>query len=192
MFFQPSLSTLNFMLKTNNKYTSTHIGGLASYTIKKNILFTTTFFDNFFSGNLAMSKKVQLDIYNGLSSKRFLFLNKNVNKMRNLSSRFFIATFFFFFKKITFKGKGFKLKKTKKKMFKFFFGSSHFICYYNSSSISKKFGKQKHIFLSTKLKKLKKSLLPFLVIKPVSWYTKRGLRFTKQIIQRRAGKKSTH
>jgi hypothetical protein len=180
------------MIKTKNKYTSTHIGGLASYTIKQDAMFTATFFDNFFSGNLAVSKKVQLDIYNGLSSKRFLFLNKSINKMCSLSSRFFIATFFFFFKKITFKGKGFKLKKTKKKMFKFFFGSSHFISYYNKSFISKKFGKQKHIFLSTKLKKLKKGLLVFLTIKPISWYTKRGLRFTKQIVQRRAGKKSTH
>ena len=180
------------MLKKNNKYTNTHIGGLASYTIKKNNMLIATFFNNFFSGNIATSKKIQLDPYNGLSSKNFLIFNKHANKLCNLSFRFFIASFFFFFKKITFKGKGFKKKKTKKKTFKFFFGSSHFICYYNTAFISKKFGKQKHVFLSTKLKKLKKGLISFLLIKPISWYTKRGLRFTKQIIQRRAGKKSTH
>lgn len=156
------------MLKKKNKYINTHVGGLASYTIKKKNLITTTFFTNFFSGNSANSKKIQLDLYNGLTSKHFLILNTHTNKFYNLSSQFFIATFFFFFKKITFKGKGFKLKKTKKKTFKFFFGSSHFICFYNNIFISKKFGKQKHLFFSTKLKKLKKGLLVFLAIKPVS------------------------
>ena len=52
--------------------------------------------------------------------------------------------------------------------------------------------KYKHIFFFNKKKKLKKIINFWRSIKPLSWYTKRGLRLSTQKIQKRAGKKSTY
>jgi len=105
---------------------------------------------------------------------------------------FFFSFFFFFYYKFSFKGKGFKIKKTKKKIFKFYFGHSHFLYFFNFAFIAKKLSKYKHIFFFNKKKKLKKIINFWTIIKPISWYTKRGLRLSKQKIQKRAGKKSTY
>lgn len=167
-------------------------GSENSYLIKKNkYIVAANLFENFFSGNISGEKiKTQVDPYNFYVSRHTL-LSKKINKKTNKKiNNFFFSFFLFFFKKITFKGKGFKLKKTTEKKFKFFFGHSHPVYFFNFNINGRRITKYKHVFFCSKYKKLKKILISWARIKPVSWYTKRGLKFSTQILQSREGKKA--
>lgn len=177
--------------KKNNYFINNFIGFKNTYIFLKNKkYYSLNFYSNFFNGNTVYLKNHHLDILNNFSLKKKTLKFKN---LANLLSKYFFFGFFLFFEnKIKFKGKGFKLKKTVEKKYKFFFGHSHFIIFFNNNLIMKKYNKQKHLIICTKKKKLKKILIFFLKIKPISWYTKRGLKVNKQLVQKRDGKKSTY
>lgn len=177
--------------KKNNYIINNFIGFKNTYILAHNKkYYSLNCYTNFFNGNKIYLKNHHLDIFNNFSLKKKLLKTKS--NFIFLSKNFFLGFFLFFENKIKFKGKGFKLKKTIKKQYKFFFGHSHFIIFFNNNLIMKKYNKQKHLIISTKKKKLKKLLNFFLKIKPISWYTKRGLKLNKQIVQKRDGKKSTY
>lgn len=106
----------------------------------------------------------------------------------------FIKTFeSYFFLKIKFKGKGFKIKFNKKlKLIKFFFGRSH-ITFFKLKKIKlKKITKYKFLLKSINFNNLNKKSKEMTYIKPVNVYTLRGIRLSKQFIQKRKGKKSSY
>ena len=121
--------------------------------------------------------------------------NKHINYNLNFKEiNKYLKTFeIYFFIKIKFKGKGFKIKFNKKlKLIKFFFGRSH-ITYYVLKKIKlKKITKYKFILKSLNLSKLRKKASDITYIKPVNLYTLRGIRISRQTIKKRKGKKSSY
>lgn len=160
--------------------------------INKNDL-TIILYNNLYSITLINKKKkikIDLESYAILLSKEVSFNNnlnfKQVNK--------FLKTFeFYFFIKIKFKGKGFKIKFNKKlKIIKFFFGRSH-ITFFKLKRIKlKKITKYKFILKNLNFSKLKTNSMKITKIKPINVYTLRGIRLSKQIIKKRKGKKSSY
>jgi ribosomal protein L6P/L9E len=99
----------------------------------------------------------------------------------------------YFFLKIKFKGKGFKIKFNKKlKLIKFYFGRSH-ITFFKLKKIKlKKITKYKFLLKNLNFNKLKKKASEITYIKPVNVYTLRGIRLSRQHISKRKGKKSSY
>lgn len=95
----------------------------------------------------------------------------------------------FYIKKITFKGKGYKI--TKKKNFLILnFNHSHitFVLIFNAVCI--KLGKNKYLLVLKNLLKINTFILKFLNIKYANIYTHRGIKLAKQKMYRKIGKRS--
>ena len=106
--------------------------------------------------------------------------------------RFFLKSWStFFFNKITFKGKGYKIRK-KKKPVKFFLGCSHLTNIWFRGVIVRRLHKYKLIVLSPNTYKL--YLIKKFIdrIRKLNIFTKRGLRFKCQKVMKKAGKKSSY
>jgi ribosomal protein L6P/L9E len=106
--------------------------------------------------------------------------------------QFLFKISYFFFKKIKFTGKGYRIKKSFKKSFKFFFGYSHNVYIVYGGLVIKKISKYKILLLSNNKKKINKINKIIINIKKINIYTKRGLRGMQQLIFKRSGKKSTY
>ena len=184
------------MKEKKSKKNTTFIGSFLSIYLENKNKYIYNLYQNFFNGDILKSyknKKKWIDVYNNIITNIYIYNIYNFLKKKNkVILNFFLSNFFFFFKKIKFKGKGFKIKKTKTKKFKFFFGHSHFLYYFNNVLIARRKSKTKHVFLYNNIKKLKVCSFFFTKIKPISWYTKRGLRLSRQHIQKRSGKKSLY
>lgn len=115
--------------------------------------------------------------------------NLNFKKINN-----FLKTFeSYFFVKIKFKGKGFKIKFNKKlKLIKFYFGKSHITIFKLKKIKLKKVTKYKFVLKGLNFSKLKRKASEITWIKPVNVYTLRGIRLSKQLIRKRKGKKSSY
>lgn len=99
---------------------------------------------------------------------------------------------FFFYKKFKFKSKGLKIKRKKKKNLKFFFWLSHINIACIKNCKLKRIGKQKYIFMASNWIFLKKICKEMQSIKPNDLFTKKGIRFSRQIILKKRGKKVTY
>jgi ribosomal protein L6P/L9E len=111
------------------------------------------------------------------------FLRELGNKVNNWDN--------YFYSKITFKGKGYKVKRLKKKkILKLAFGHSHLFKAFFIKSTIKKLGKYKYILLSWNFKQLHQSLVQLIKYRHINMYTKRGLRTRRMLIKKRTGKKS--
>lgn len=98
-----------------------------------------------------------------------------------------------FWFKMTFRGKGFRVRKfLKNRKITFNFGRSHWTKVYipNNYTLVIKIRRQNYIFMMFKFKPYLylRSLLR--LVKPINCYTKRGLRLKKQVIGKRFGKVS--
>ena len=138
--------------------------------------------------NIRKKIKINLESYSILINK----INSSDNEKNNLHFKQinkFLKTFeFYFFIKIKFKGKGFKIKFNKKlKIIKFFFGRSHLTLFK-----LKKITKYKFILKSLNFWKLKTNAIKITKIKPINVYTLRGIRLSNQSISKRKGKKSSY
>lgn len=121
------------------------------------------------------------------------FINDTNNKFSRFLKRFLKSWDNYFFKKIKFKGKGFRMRFLKKnKLVKFFFGRSHKTFIIFKKIILKKISKYKFILKSINPKKLSDNSSLVTKIKPLNVYTLRGLRFSRQTIFKRKGKKGTY
>lgn len=99
----------------------------------------------------------------------------------------------YFFKKIKFKGKGFRLKiKKQKKICKFLFGHSHTMLMYFKNMKVQKCTKYKFNLKCVSENNLKQTISSIVNIKPNNVYTNRGIREGRQIIIRRKGKKGSY
>lgn len=100
---------------------------------------------------------------------------------------------FYFFSKIKFKGKGFRIRFLKRnKLVKFFFGRSHKTFISFKKIIMKKINKYKFILKSLNKNKVLNNTNKVVSIKPLNLYTIRGLRNSRQIVFKRKGKKGTY
>jgi ribosomal protein L6P/L9E len=160
--------------------------------IKKNDL-TIILYNKLHSITLVNNKKkikIDLESYS-------VRINSDINYNNNLNFKQinkFLKTFeFYFFIKIKFKGKGFKIKFNKKiKLIKFYFGKSH-ITFFKLKRIKlKKITKYKFIIKNLNFMKLKTNAMRITKIKPMNVYTLRGIRLSKQTIKKRKGKKSSY
>lgn len=167
-------------------------GGEVSYVVRRKGRYVAgSLYEKAFSGNTTtLALRSQIDPLNFFVNRHTLLLDEKHKKTDKKLNNYVVGFFYFFFKKVTFKGKGFKLKKTKEKKFKFFFGHSHPVYFFNFNLVGKRITKYKHVFFCSKYKKLKAILGPWATIKPISWYTKRGLKFSTQVVQQREGKKA--
>lgn len=168
-----SLYSFDFLLikKKNEKYI---------YIYNENLYFYIK--NNF---NLKIKKNT-----NSIIIKNFK-IKKKINIEKNIIENFIKSWSVFFFQKIKFTGKGYKIKK-KKKSIKFFFGKSHLTNIIFNKTIFKKITKNKIFFLTKKKKYIEfvKSLIT--KIRRISIYTKRGLRLSRQKIYKKTGKKSSY
>lgn len=151
--------------------------------IGKNNKFTLTFF----------KKSIFIDKW---SNSIVLQNNKTklkTTKINNTIFNFLNSWNKYFYNKIKFKGKGFRIKFFKKiKLIKFYFGKSHKTFFILKKIKRKKINKYKFILLGLNNNKLKKISKKISNIKNINLYTLRGLRISRQIIYKRKGKKGTY
>lgn len=99
----------------------------------------------------------------------------------------------FYYKKLRFTGKGYKIKKSRlKKSFKLYFGYSHKQYLFSGGLRYKKLSKYRLLLVSNNKKRLNRVMALSLNARPLNRYTKRGFRSTRQFILKRPGKKSSH
>lgn len=102
------------------------------------------------------------------------------------------AVYFFLFKKLKYKGKSYKWFK-KKNSVVLRFGHSHLVVMrIPDYFLSKKKKKMKLIFFGTCRWELKSFLTTLIKWKPINVYHARGLRFSRQLVFRKAGKVSAY
>lgn len=153
---------------------------------KKNINFLFIY-----SNKLFLSNKIENYIITYRKSLNILELTPktplNIKNITNFLNNFIFSWDFFFHKKITFTGKGFKLKKKQKILF-FFFNKSHISLIICNSAILKKLKQNKILFFYKNIKFYNQIFNKILKIRYANIYTKRGLRFSRQLILKRKGK----
>lgn len=107
--------------------------------------------------------------------------------------QFTIGSSSFYYRKLRFTGKGYKVKKFRlQKCFKLFFGHSHLQYIYAGGLRYKKLSKYRLLLITNKRKKLNRIVSLSLAARPINRYTKRGFRCTRQFILKRPGKKSNY
>lgn len=119
---------------------------------------------------------------------------KNKNKIiEGLINDLMFSLNHLWFVKIKFNGKGYKIRRYKKKRsIDFFFYHSHWtIIIFKNLRLIKK---HKYKFYMSKCNRRKLNLVTRMVLKirPTNTYTKRGLRNSRQLILKRTGKKSAY
>jgi len=136
---------------------------------------------------------------------KLIFINKNTNtiKLINLCfnnidklANWEIKNFLFswdsiFFNKIKFTGKGFKFKKKETNLF-LFFNRAHKCFFIGTNIILIRLSKNKVILLKNNIKHLLRDSNLIKLIRSNNIFTKRGLRFARQIILKKKGKTATH
>lgn len=143
-----------------------------NYFISINFINYDIYFNKFLNILKIKKKKLNKKIYNKKFLNNFLFTWES-----------------FFFSKIYFLGKGFKLKKIKKNIY-FNFNYSHIKLIINQNIILKKIQKTKLIMFSKNSNNLNSFCKLIQNIKKINPYTKRGLRKSKQIIYKKKNKKA--
>lgn len=161
-------NNINFLLLKNNYI----------YIYNNSYFFCTQVLNYIFFYNKYLNI---LKIKNNTTTHNIHF--KNLNYLNN----FLFSWNYFFFSKIYFLGKGFKIKKINKNII-FNFNHAHINIILNLFTVIKKIQKTKLLIFSKNLNKLKLLNKIIINIKKINPYTKRGLRLTKQIIYKKRNK----
>lgn len=163
--------------KKKNK-TNTNI-----YLIKLNKKFKLTFWET----NVKIDKWTNSIIFE--KNENYLYKSN----IKNNFEKFFNSWNLFYFNKIKFKGKGFRIKFFKKiKLIKFYFGRSHKTFILLKKTLKKRINKYKFILMGLNKNKILIISKKITNIKKINKYTLRGLRLSRQIIYKRKGKKGTY
>lgn len=161
--------------------------------LKKNLCNKKSFY---VYNNIYFYKFSAYDYYidDGLNSVIISTNNLKTNyKHMNFFKKFLKSLDCYFFLKIKFKGKGYKIKYIKrKKKITFFFGRSHITIIKYKGIILKKNLKYKFILKSNDLERLKKNAIMTTGVKPVNIFTNRGIRISRSTIFKRKGKKGSY
>lgn len=138
----------------------------------------SSFFLDIWSNSIVFDKKV---------------LNDSPIMFNKLIHKFFKSWEIYFFTKIKFKGKGFRIRFFKKiKLVKFFFGKSHKTFIFFKKIRIKRINKYKFILKNINLNSLNLNSSKVVKIRKLNVYTLRGIRKSKQIVFKRKGKKGTY
>lgn len=147
------------------------------FSLPLNLNKSSCFFDRWSNSIILDKKKINL---------KTIKINKYFNKILK-------SWEIYFFEKIKFKGKGFRIKFFKKiKLVKFYFGKSHKTFLFFKKIKIKKINKYKFILKSLNPSNLNSNSSKVLKIRKLNIYTLRGLRKSKQIVFKRKGKKGTY
>lgn len=142
--------------------------------------------------NFFFKKSTLVIDHNNLSLQiKKKIINQKKNLFENFFEKFLHSWDLYYFQKIKFKGKGYRIRKNKK-MIKFFFYFSHINLVKILGCKLKKIGKYKFILLASTFEYLKKITLKITKIRKINLFTKRGLRLHKQIVYKRQGKKNAY
>jgi len=95
----------------------------------------------------------------------------------------------YFFKKIKFSGKGYKIKKSKKKNIKLHFNRAHFTIFIFKKELLKKIRKTKCLIKGTNYNSLNNHINKIIYVRKLNLYTSKGLRLSRGIIFKKASKK---
>lgn len=143
-----------------------------------------------FKFKLFFKKKNNIKINKNLNNIEYknCFLNNNFYCLNHNFYNFLEKLNSYYFLKIKFKGKGYKIEFFKKKIINFHFGRSHqSIILYKNIKI-KKLSKNKFIILKNNYNLLKQVGNKIINIRSLNIYTTRGLRLSRQIVLKRSGK----
>lgn len=180
-------------------YISLFIDNKKLTIIKKynQIIILILFNNNYFMFSEFDKYNIRIDCFNSIliikqrGLKNIILNESKIKLYQKLLNCCIISWEIWFFEKISFTGKGYKIKRPKSyKGLKLFFGHSHLFQYSPISILLKKLYKAKYIFLS-KNKKILNSLTKKLTsYRNLNCYTKRGLRTRRRIVFKRTGKKA--
>ncbi len=158
----------------------------------KNKLFVSSFFSNVvFVGCVFNLLYYKLNKYFFLIIPISNFYSKNNLNGMGLFSRFIVKTYSIHWMRVSFKGKGFRLRKFKNlNKVTLNFGHSHWakIALSFENFFFKKLRRQNYLCFSKSYHFYKSLKLSLKLFKELNFYTKRGLRLKKQYIRRRFGK----
>jgi hypothetical protein len=131
------------------------------------------------------------------TTKTISFVNMFKNPYDALYTKhlnvFLYSWSFYFYQKIKFTGKGYRITfRKRRKKITFFFGHSHITMILFRTVLLWQPHKYKFVIVKNSLKKLVWLNKLITKIKPMNMYTRRGIRNSRQIIFKRKGKKSTY
>lgn len=136
---------------------------------------------------------------NSINSKIFINKDSNIIKINNLNfndrnklfnsefNKFLFSWDSLFFNKIKFTGKGFKFKKKINNLF-LFFNRAHKCFFIGNNIILKRLSKNKIIILKNNYNHLIHDSILIRSIRSNNIFTKRGLRFSRQVVLKKKGK----
>lgn len=141
--------------------------------------------------NVILNKKNNF-FYDKYSKTVNLYLTKDIGVWSNIFFKYLNSLLFswnnFFFKKLKFSGKGYKIKKSKKKNVKLFFNNSHLTIFIFKKKFFKKIRKNKFLLKSTTTN-IDKYAHKIKNIRNINYYTGKGLRLARAVIIKKASKK---
>lgn len=144
--------------------------------------------DNYFF-SLSFNDKQELIINNDTNT--ILIEDRNFNSKINLFTKEFDKFLYswdnFFYNKIKFTGKGFKWKKKETNLF-LFFNRAHKCFFIGNNIILKRLSKSKIIILKNNYNHIIHDSILIRKIRVNNIFTKRGLRFSRQIMLKKKGK----
>lgn len=126
-----------------------------------------------------------------LIKSNFIQKKENINFVQYLIKKIIRSWEVYFYKKFKFKSKGLKIKRKRRKILKFFFWLSHVNLAILKNIKIKRIGKQKYIFIGANWIFLTKICKKMRLVRPNNLFTKKGIRFGRQIVLKKRGKKVT-
>ena len=176
LFVNPFKSKIIFL--KNNKFTYIYIYNSIFYFIGKS---------NKKNNTLSFSK----NLFNILLLKQNIN-NLEVNFCLKKLSNLICSWDHYFFLKIKFKGKIYRIKNLKNRNIKLDFGKAHRVLLNYRHFFFKKRSKYKILFKHLSSKKLKNLETTIVKTRQAHLFTKRGLRSGRQVILKKVGKKSAY
>lgn len=164
------------------------------FIVKNNKLVNYIEYSAYYQGdNSAMVTKTHIDL---TTQSTNIKKNTGVAKIQywnKLIKKFCWNLGLFYYKKIKFTGKGYKIKKIKKKKsFKLYFGKAHYTYIFSGGLNLKRLTKYKLLMVNNNRKRLNKIANNLCNVRLINKFTKRGLRLSKHFILKRPGKKTNY
>lgn len=117
-------------------------------------------------------------------------LQKDINNLSTLFYKFLKSINVYYYIKLKFKGKGYKINFYKeKKIVRFFFGKSHIQFFKINNVIPHRITKYKFLIQGVNMEKLRKASIMMMNVRKINFYTMRGVRLSKMILIKRKGRK---
>lgn len=167
------------------------------FIVKKDTIIQYANNKQYFYGDLNLKSTLYSDIHLDITSQcsltHKLKSKTKLDAANKLFKNFIWKSILFYYTKIRFNGKGYKIKKIKKKKsFKLYFGRSHFNYIFSGGLNLKRLSKYRLLIIGNNAKR--NNIVKRIVCstRPLNKFTKRGLRPLKYFILKRPGKKTNY